>query len=392
MSAAIRQAVPVTASDDVTLTVGSVQVAGWQSILITRSLESVPASFDIGLTERYPTTPDIWVRPGDPCTVRIGKDLVITGYVDRYEATLDASSHTVRVQGRSKSEDLVDCSALFGDLSGAGTVDHPSMQVLSGTPLAIAQKLAAPYQVTIDSIAGDGPQLPQFVINLGETPWEIIDRITRWSKMLAYDMPNGSVRLANVSDPKGGGSMQSMASGFVMGENVETATCLYTMDGRFSEYEGHFLSTFIYSTDVGVNTPDTGKIVTDSGVPRFRKRYVISEQTQMGDFLAYDRAVWECNRNAGRSQTAVVTCDSWRDSAGTLWEPNSLAPVMLPQLKTPQGANWLIASVVYRRDEGGQHADVTLMPPTAFYPEPVALQPLPPTMDMIDRNNPTKPA
>ena len=369
---------PQGASDTLTLKVGGQNLTGWQRVSVNRSLDSVPASFDIQVTEKYPLAPDIDVKPGAPCTVSIGADLVLTGYVDRYQASVDPGAHNVRIQGRSMSEDLVDCSALFDTGS-----KEPGMQKLSGTALSIAQGLAKPYGVTIKSLNGDGAQIPQFNINLGETAWEIIDRVTRYSKLLAYDLPDGSVVMAQYGS-------EQMASGFTLGANIEHADITYSMDERFSDYEAHFLSTMAFGTDAGINSPTIGQVVKDGGVPRFRKRYIVSEQTILGQPIAYDRAVWECNRRIGRSQVFSVVTDSWRDAAGALWAPNHLAPINASALKV-SGVTWIIASVSYLRDENGQHAALTLMPKEAFFPEPVSLQNLPPDIDQTTGNNPTKP-
>jgi prophage tail gpP-like protein len=81
-------------------------------------------------------------------------------------------------------------------------------------------------------------------------------------------------------------------------------------------------------------------------------------------------------RRAGRSRTVRVKVDSWRDSAGTLWTPNTLASVNLPSQKLV-AAGFLISEVSYvRNDEDGTTADITLMPPDAFRPEPILLQPI----------------
>jgi len=88
----------------------------------------------------------------------------------------------------------------------------------------------------------------------------------------------------------------------------------------------------------------------------------------------------------------TVTCDSWRDAAGKLWAPNHLAPIAATVLKL-NTASWLIASVQYIRDENGQHAQLTMMDPKAFSPEPVVLQPLMPLVqDIPGVSNPTAPA
>jgi prophage tail gpP-like protein len=372
---------PPGATDVLTLTVGNQSVTGWQRVSVTRPLAAIPASFSIEATERYPNAADIDLKPGQPCTVKIGADLVLTGYVDRYTSSISASQHTIRVEGRSKSEDLVDCSALVEGTS-AGSESKEGMQVVNGTTLDIVRKLAAPYHVDVQSTAGDGIQVPQFNINLGETVWEIIDRITRYSEMIVYDMPDGSIMLAKVGT-------EAMGSGFKVGDNVETADVMFSMDQRYSQYEGHLISMMALGTDAGVNMPGVGEIVRDDEVPRFRKLYVISEQFVLGTPLAGKRAIWEKNRRWGQSFNFTVTCDAWRDTAGKLWAPNMLAPIEAPQLKLAD-KNWLIGTVTYIRDEGGQHARLGLWPPEAFSVEPTSPNVLV-TQDDINKNNPTKP-
>lgn len=377
---------PPGAGDELTLIVGGVRLGGWQRISITRSMDQVPANFNITVTEKYPNTTEVSVKPGQVCAVQIGADLALTGYVDRYGASIGPGDHTITIEGRSKSEDLVDCAAFVGDVMA------PGMQIMAGSALSIAQKLAAPYGVTITSLAGEGAQIPQFNVNLGETAWEIIDRVTRFSKLICYDMPDGSMVMAQAGS-------EQMSSGFALGTNIEQASVTYSMDGRYSVYEGHFLSTMVFGSDAGVNSPGVGTPIYDTGVPRFRKRYVISEQTQLGQSLANDRALWERNRRYGRSLQFNVTCDAWRDASGNLWAPNHVCPIRADVLKIGNQrdveqvhqATWLIASVTYIRDENGQHGQLIMMPIEAFSPEPVVLQPIPPLVGDVEANNPTRP-
>jgi prophage tail gpP-like protein len=373
---------PPGSTDVLTLTIGNQSVTGWQRVSVTRPLAAIPASFSIEVTERYPNSAEIvGLEPGAPCTVKIGADLVLTGYVDRYTSSIAASQHTIRVEGRSKSEDLVDCSALVENTS-AGSPSTPGLQVVNGSTLDIVRKLAAPYGVTVQSTAGDGPHLPQFNINLGETVWEIIDRITRYSQMIVYDLPDGSIMLAEVGK-------ESMSSGFTVGVNVEAADVMFSMDQRYSEYEGHLISMMALGTDAGVNMPGVGVIVHDDEVRRFRHLYIISEQFIEGRPIAGDRAAWEKNRRWGQSFNFNVTCDAWRDASGKLWEPNKLAPIDAPQLKLDR-RDWLIGTVTYTRDESGQHARLGLWPPEAFSIEPTSPNMLTTNAD-VGGNNPTKP-
>lgn len=372
----------IAASDDpLGLVIGTNRWEGWQKVTVTRSMETVPANFSVQVTERYPKSGKIDIKPGDPVKVMIGQDLAITGYIDRYAATLTPTERTIRIVGRSKSADLVDCAAFFGS-PDKETYNHPA-----GSPVEIIKKLAAGYKIDVASTVKDvAPLKTPLNINLGETAWEIIDRLVRYSQLVAYDMPDGSMMLAQ-------SAKEQMASGFVQGQNIEAAEVTYSMDQRYSLYEGFQTATVSMTLDGGQMTSHPF-IARDNDVPRFRKKIIISEQADAQGPLVQKRVDWEMARRKGRSLAVALTCDSWRDRAGKLWAPNHLAPVEIPELKITKQV-WCIGAVTYTRDETGQHALLILMPPDAFLPEPSAYMPLPLTLSDIGAapggNNPTDP-
>lgn len=352
----------------ITLTNSNQTISGWTSVRVTRGIERCPSDFDISLTELYPGEVDaLVVQEGDPCTVQIGGDKVITGYVDRYIPGIEADKHTIRIIGRGMCADLVDCAA-----------EWDSGQISGSSILGIAQKLAAPYGISVSSAVSGLPPIPQFNMMIGETAWEIIERVARFSQVLAYDLPDGSLYLSQV------GTVQA-ASGFVQGQNVERAQVEGSMDQRFSVYKA-----FIQSMSVLDDLGDGGNLlatVTDPNCTRHRMRVIISEGGGLGNNIAIARATWEMNRRAGRSKVVSVQADSWRDSAGTLWTPNTLVPIHLPKLKLPDQV-WLVSEVTYRRDERGTAADLIIMAPAAFNPEPILLQPTPADIVSTDSSAP----
>ncbi|MNL78716.1 phage late control protein GPD [compost metagenome] len=64
-----------------------------------------------------------------------------------------------------------------------------------------------------------------------------------------------------------------------------------------------------------------------------------------------------------------MTIDNWRDSAGKLWEPNTLIPISIPQFGL-QDEHWLLGDVTFQKDNRGTTAQMVLMPPEAFAVEP----------------------
>ncbi len=342
--------------DDLTLVVGGRQLSGWTSVRLTRSVERVPSTFELSLTERYPGEADaLLVQPGDGCTVLLGADLVLTGYVDRFVPSIDGRSHSIMVMGRSRVCDLVDCSAVW-----------PGGQISGASALAVAQRLAQPYGITVTSTAPPGRTIPQFNLMLGETCYEVIERICRYSQLLAYDLPDGNLVLAQT------GTM-SAASGFQQGINVQRASAAYSMDEKYSKYV-----VVLQALDVLGDAGDGGNqaaVYIDPTVSRFRELILVSDQADGGQLIAGARARWEAARRYGRSMRVTLETDSWRDADGVLYAPNTLVPLDLPVLKTTPGELWVVSEVSYRRDEGGTAAELVLMPPEAFQPQPTLLLP-----------------
>ncbi|MGF6792777.1 phage baseplate assembly protein [Paraburkholderia sp. 35.1] len=343
--------------DDLTLTVGGQSIAGWTSIRVTRGMERIPSDFDISLTERYPNVSDIVVMEGDPCVVAIDGDTVITGYVDRVSEIVDAHNHVLSVCGRGKCEDIVDCSAQFD-----------SFQFKKVTAADVATALCKPFGITVKVIGSPGILFEQVNLNVGDTPYAKIDELCKAAQLLCYEDADGALVLAPISTVEAAG-------GFALGVNVERAGYLRDISQRFSEYRVYLVGVGLLQ-DLGVQAL-TEYTVNDTTMPRYRPKAFIAETGDAGATVAKQHALWECNRRIGRGNVVTVTTSSWRDAAGTLYAPNTLAALSLPQLKLIDGQKFTIGEVTYRRDMNGTACDLILMPPQGFQPEPILYMPLP---------------
>lgn len=348
--------------DGILLSVGDYMLSGWTSLRCTRGIERFPSDFEIGMTELFPgQANDVVVQPGDACTLTIGLDPVITGYVDRVVPSINATMHEIRVTGRGKCQDLLDCAA-----------EWPNGQISNATAADIATKLASPYGITVNCDVSGLPIIPQQNIMLGETAYEIIERSARFSALLVYEDRDGSLHLTRAST-------EAMSSGVQEGVNLESAAVDRSMDQRYSEIVAVMIGTNNLQDLNAVNAPVF--TATDPNVPRHRRRIIIAEAGELGWNIGKQRALWEVARRRGRSEVVTLTVDNWRDVDGNLWEPNKLIDVLIPSLKVSGDQagtvpiRYLIAEVTYRLGPEGTHAELTLMAPEAFRPQPVLIQP-----------------
>jgi prophage tail gpP-like protein len=206
---------------------------------------------------------------------------------------------------------------------------------------------------------------------LGETPYQIIESFARYAGFLVYEDEYGALVLDRVGT-------RLHASGFSLPGNIEGINAERSVDQRYS---GYIVVWFGVDqlTDLG-SLLNRRAVTLDTTLGEYRLKIIVSEQVAPvpgaaqptpadNDAVATQRARWECARRLGRSQAAAITCDSWRDSKGVLWTPNWLAPIEAPAADIT-GAQWIIGTVTFRRDISGTHADLVLMPPDAFDPDP----------------------
>ncbi|WP_428492167.1 phage baseplate assembly protein [Rhodopila sp.] len=349
-----------------TLLVNGQALTGWEATRVTRSIDRVPSDFDIELSERYPTDPSqMSAMPGATCQVMIDSDKVLTGYVDRVVMQVSPSRHNVRIMGRSKLEDIHDCSITPSVLLGGS--------ILTASLTDLATRICAPYGISVKNLSKTNVSLPTYtgdIISaiLTETGWTILERVSRCLGVLLYDDADGNLVIADVGT-------STMASGFEEGVNIQDAGVSFSADERFHTYLPNLTSMNVVGGPASIDF--SSQAVIDADIRPARQMIVVSEQFQLtgNDSVtpfAVKRAQWEAARRKGRSQTMSVACDSWRDSAGTLWQPNAYAPITLPSLKQVQTSDpWVIASVGYLRDPTrGTIAEVMMMPKGAFQPAP----------------------
>lgn len=346
---------------EVTIRAGERSISGWTQVRITRSIEQVPNTFEVGFTTERSGPGGTLLDEGSPVQVMIGESVVVTGYADVVRSTSDAGSHELVIAGRGKCQDLVDCAA-----------EWPTAYIGSTSITDVARKLCQPYGIPVVPPPQPGPDLPFFDVTLIETPWTLIEEMARSCQVLVFEDQAGNLVFDNVGE-------DVAASGFTEGVNAKQITVTRSTSDRYSEYLGFAYSTRMLQDlgedlNVRARAEDTGLPKRSDGQPRHRRRALVVEAPSgldRGDVGAR-RVAWEQTRRAGRSRQALVTVEGWRDKAGQLWTPNYRAPLSLPSHDI-DGVTWVIGDVTYIRDAEGTRTELLLMPAQAFATEPVQL-------------------
>lgn len=332
-------------NNQVTLTVNGQVFSGWLTVEIAASIEQLARSFSVSVAwPRNTGGASLPIVPGDLVEVKIGSNLVVTGYVDSVPVSFDATSITRTVAGRSRTADLVDCSAI---LSG-GQVKGQKIE-------KIAAMLAEPYGIEVITQTDTGPAIPAHQIQQGETVYSSLDRLTRARQLYMTDDAQGRLVLVKIGQETAAGQL-------TVGENVLSGSMTQDHTGRFSEYIVKGQSTGS-DTVSGEAISATTESITDPGVKR-RRVLVVKQSGQANRASCRNRAVFERDSRAGKSLKGDYVVSGWRQPDGALWQVNQQVKV----IDAISGFNdsLVISEVKYKLDEGGMTTEIAVAPAAAF--------------------------
>lgn len=359
-----------TRPDLLTLSIGGRAYGGWASARVSRGIDRCATDFDFEVSERWAGEATPWrINPFDPCVVAVDGAPILTGYVDDVRPMIDGTQHSVRICGRSKTEDLIDCKP---DIAGG--------QFSGFTLAAIARAVSAPFGIGVIDASGGlaNNTFGDASLERGETAFAFLERLGRLSGVLLSDDVNGNLVLTTAGAARAAGSL-------IQGRNISVARAELTSRHRFSDYivKGqHALGspggTASWSGAGGVgggtapppSTVQTAQeaVAHDASVPRYRPCVVLAESMLTGAGMQL-RANWLMQSAFGRSTSAEITVAGWRQPDGTLWTVNQIVPVTAPVLGVDR--DLLIAGVSFQVNS--YHGRVTILrvgPVEAFTPDP----------------------
>lgn len=327
------------------LKVGGQYYGGWTSLSVTRSIEQIAGSFELEVTERWAGQAAARpIRPGEPCQVLLDGDVVIDGYVDDVLPEYDETNHTVRVTGRDKTGDLVDCSAVYK----TGQWHNVKLD-------ALARDLIADFKIGLVIETDLGAAFTSHKIEPGETVFECLERAARMRAVLLVSDAAGNLVITRAGS-------EVIDVQLVEGQNIKAANAHFSWKDRFSTYTLKGQDKIGLDGDAAAHASPSAT-VTDATINRYRPKVVLAEDHGPQATLK-ERAEWEKSVRMGRANRGVLTVQGWRRPDGKLWQPNTLVPVRSPMLSVD--GPLLIVGCAWRLGERGTTTQLTVARREAF--------------------------
>ncbi len=340
--------------DKIVLRAGGNIYSGWTSVSVTRPLEAMSGSFDLELTYKYQNDEERYrafmkrIKEGSPCSVDIGDNRVITGYVDDWIPSYDEKQIIISVSGRDKTEDLVDCS-----------IEYPSGQFVNQTLTQIATTICKPFDIDVIVKTSVGAPFERVQIEQGETPHELLTRLANQRGVLLTTDGYGNLVITRASKERAGFSL-------ILGVNVKAARGRFSWRDRFSKFTVKASGAAFGSWDSNSASSVGGfkATITDDEITRYRPMIIVNDEITTAEG-ASRRGQWERQRSISRSNSVEYTIRGWRNpNTGKLLDTNKIVPVK--DEISDIDDDMLINGVMFIEGEGGRLAVLSVVRPEAL--------------------------
>lgn len=315
--------------DAVTVFVGGKVFEGWEDLSLTRELNCAASDFQFQMTDKWDVAQDPFpIQPGVPVHIHIGKTSFFQGYADKVKPSFAATKRAIVVAGRSKTQDIVDCSAN----------DTLALQLAGLNIQEVALKLLAPFNISLIMNTSPGAPFPEVPMSIGETVFQVLDKLARQRQILFYPSYEGNLVMAKQGEARA-------TSALTQGVNILSGSANFDNSNRFSKY----LVKGQNRPEFGPDFANQGQAV-DGGITRYRPLTIMAEST-IDDANGQDRADYEAKVRAAKGTDLTVQTVGFFQEDGTPWEINRLVRVDSGFLGVKR--QMLIKKVVFNKNGSG---------------------------------------
>lgn len=327
----------------VTVAIGGTRYSAFREVKVMAALDHAARSFELAIAAQGGAVETAWqFAPGTAIDISANGDLLLRGYVDRYQPKMTKKTREVKISGRSKAQDFIDCAAI--DYKGTGEFEN-------ATVVDVAKALDQfGVGVKSDQVL---TQMDVYRITQGETAFGAIEKIVRSQGLTLAGTADGGINITKAGTKR-------HAGGLFEGVNIEDGSSDLNAAHRHSEVRV-----------IGQKARGTGKGAMqvsatsgDGAVSRFRPAVIVADDETDED-SAQERADYRIAREAGEAITASIATQGFRDDAGTLWTPGNLVWLESDFLGITQVMLIKDVTFVQGNDEGSM-SYIGLTDPQAF--------------------------
>ncbi len=302
------------------LEVDGVQYTNFTEATVDIRLDALTNTFSFDAVA--PNGEPLPFKGGEECKVIVDGETQLTGFIEIVAVIYDGGDHTIRIQGRDKTADLLDSTIdtiddLRGDNLTLKSVIEKVIDQLGLSIKVIDQVTPKPFSATED-IASPEP---------GDNAFAFIEKYARKRQVLLTSDSDGNIVIATNSGQDADGAVQHIIG--ADDNNVIRSSFSFDTTGRFNAYKAASGLNPVALNQAGdsdlASLVNQGGGVFDSAIRKGRQLILISE-TPFGSNDCKERARWEADVRKARGLAYSASVSGFRVGvdSGDLWQINRI--------------------------------------------------------------------
>lgn len=338
--------------NEISVWVDSVFYNPWLEVSVSRDLNNLAGNFSLSFVDKWRESKTDWIlQPGKEVLIKIGKQPIITGYIDSLDTDVSKDNRNISVGGRDKTSDLIDCGYL-GDA-----------KIRNVTFLSLATQLCKPFGIDVifEAVPVDEPF--DFEYEQGES---IFEALHRYGNARSYLLQTNAKSQLVVLNRNENSRIEKSSTDLTFGKNILSIGANFDYSDRFSQYiiKGQYPGSDVLNGNLANNTKGEA---SDASVDRYRPKVIISNDKTKAKAIQ-KQAEWEADIRSRESTSVSCTIQGWLKGDGTFWKINELVRVTAGVIGVDQ--DMLISGVTFGKSvDSGTLTNLTLTTPDAYQTE-----------------------
>lgn len=303
-------------------------------------------------------------KGGEDCRVIVDGEVQLTGSIEIVDVSYDAGDHTITVQGRDKTGDLLDSSIdKISDLRAPITLKQIIEKVIEniGADIKVVQEVSTAAFSSAQDVAAPEPS---------DNAFTFIEKYSRKRQVLLTSNGAGDVVITSGSAQQAVGSIQHIIG--ASDNNVIASSFSFDTTGRYNSYKiASQLNPFALNLagETGLDSVVSQSGGTSDPDVRIGRQMVLIAEAPSSNDQNFDRAKWEANIRKARGLVYSVTVHGYRvdptDPSSDLWQINRLYQILDDYLGKSEPM--LCNSVTFTLDvDGGQQTSLAFVDQNAY--------------------------
>ncbi len=296
-------------------------------------------------------------KGGESCKITVNDELVIDGFIDIITVDYADSMHTITIEGRDKTSDIIDSTIENVKITGSATLKQVIEKVIEniGADISVVDNVGlTPFNPAEDKLSA----------SIGQNAFDFIETLAR-KKAVLLASNVGNVDIIKPSD-----SLLDITLKNIIGandNNIKSASYNKDLTTRFNRYKTRSQYNLVALNEAGEF--DTEQVVNQSGEYidneiRESRQFILQSENASAAQKARLRAEWEGVIRRTRSKTYGAVVIGHENDLG-LWKPNTL--INVADDFAGLNENMLINTVTFRIDvDSGTTTELSLVDKEAY--------------------------